>query len=196
MPYIKRDTQHHTYSDYAVWSAEYGNELIDGVAYVREPPSPSWRHQELAGALFGHIWPALQDKPCRVFAAPLDVRLPKSNETDDEVDTVVQPDVFIVCDSQKLDKHGVRGAPDWVAEILSPSTRSHDQKRKIPVYERAGVQEVWLIDPHKRTLATYRLEDGCYGPPTLQTLRGQTQLTAVPGLNVDWDKLLSQLLPD
>jgi Uma2 family endonuclease len=196
MSYIKRDTQRHTYGDYAIWSTEHGNELIDGVAYVREPPSPSWRHQELAGALFSQIWTALQDKPCRVFAAPLDVRLPKYNETDDEVDTVVQPDVFIICDARKLDKRGVRGAPDWVAEILSPSTSSYDQKIKIPVYERAGVQEVWLIHPDNRTLTTYRLENGCYGPPTLRKLRGQTQLTAVPELNIDWDKPLSELLPD
>ena len=87
--------------------------------------------------------------------------------------TVVQPDVFIVCDLEKIDARGVCGAPDWIAEVLSPWTARHDRKVKLPVYERAGVREVWLIDPLDRTLTLYRLEAGRYGRPTVLELEGQ-----------------------
>jgi Uma2 family endonuclease len=190
----QRDTQQHTYGDYLTWSDDQREELIDGIADIREPPAPSRPHQELVGGLHYQIFTALEGKSCRVYIAPFDVRLPKSDETDDQIDTVVQPDVLIVCDRHKLDQRGMRGAPDWLAEVLSPSTASHDQIIKLPVYERAGVPEVWLIHPTDRTLTIYRLEDGRYGRPTILELKGQTPLTAVPGVSIDWDRLLAQLV--
>jgi Uma2 family endonuclease len=194
MALTQRDTQHHTYSDYCTWSNDQREELINGIAYIREPPAPSPLHQELVGGLYYEVRTALEGKPCRVYIAPFDVRLPKSDETDDQVDTVVQPDVLIVCDRHKLDERGLRGAPDWVAEVLSPSTAGHDQIIKLPVYERAGVPEVWLIHPTDRTLTIYRLEGACYGRPTILELKGEISLTAVPGVRIDWDRLLSQLV--
>src|SRR5262249_51930095 len=128
---------------------------------------------------------ALENRTCEVYVAPFDVRLPKSNEDDDQIDTVVQPDVLIVSDLQKLDARGVRGAPDWLAEVVSPSTAKHDQIVKLPVYERAGVREVWLINPVDRTAAIYRLEAGRYGRATVFQLKGKTPLTAVSGVAVD-----------
>ena len=193
MPVLKRDTHYHTYADYLTWSRTYGDELIDGTAYVREPPSPSYSHQTIAFELGRQAANALEDKPFRVLVAPFDVRLPKSTEGDDQVDTVVQPDVLIVSDLEKLDARGMRGAPDWVAEVLSPSTARHDRTVKLSAYERAGVREVWLIDPTGRTLTVYKLETGCYGTPTILELKGQTQITAVPGVIIDWDRLLARV---
>jgi Uma2 family endonuclease len=193
MPVLKRDTDYHTYADYLIWSRSYGDELIDGTAYVREPPSPSYFHQGIVLELGSQISAALENKPGRVCIAPLDVRLPKSTEEDDQVDTVVQPDVFIVSDLKKLDARGVRGAPDWLAEVLSPSTRRYDQTLKLSAYERAGVREVWLIHPVDCTVTIYRLEMGRYGRPTILELKGQTQLTAVPGVIIDWDRLLARM---
>jgi Uma2 family endonuclease len=195
MAYTQRDTQHHTYADYLEWSDKFGQELIDGIAYVREPPAPSRYHQQIVSELHYQVRGALEGKACHVYIAPFDVRLPKSDETNDQVDTVVQPDLLIVCDIQKLDERGMRGGPDWVAEVLSPSTASYDQKMKIPVYERAGVPEVWLINPTDRTLTIYRLKGGHYGSPSLRELGGRVHLTAVPGVSIDWDRLLSRLLP-
>jgi Uma2 family endonuclease len=194
MALTQRDTQHHTYGEYLTWSDDNREELIDGVAYVREPPAPSRPHQDLVGGLYYEVRGALEGKPCHAYIAPFDVRLPKSDEPDEKIDTVVQPDVLIVCDRHKLDQRGMRGAPDWLAEVLSPSTASHDQIIKVPVYERAGVREVWLIHPTDRILTIYRLEGGRYGRPTILELKGQTPLTAVPGVSVDWDRLLSQLV--
>jgi Uma2 family endonuclease len=193
MTVLKRDTDYHTYSDYLTWSRDYGDELIDGTAYVREPPSPSWSHQQIVLELGRQVANALEDKPCRACVAPSDVRLPKSSEEDDLVDTVVQPDVLIVSDLEKVDARGVRGAPDWVAEVLSPSTARHDRTVKLSAYERAGVREVWLIDPIDRKLTLYRLEAGSYGHPTILELKGRTQLTAVPGVTIDWTRVLAKM---
>ena len=193
MAILKRDTYYHTYADYLTWSRTYGDELINGTAYVREPPSPSWSHQGVVGELYRQVANALEDKPCRVCVAPLDVRLPKSTEEDDEVDTVVQPDVLIVSDLKKVDARGVRGAPDWVAEVLSRSTARHDQTVKLSAYERAGVREVWLVDPVDRTLTVYLLEAGYYGRATVLELKGRTQLTAVPGVTLDWARVLAKM---
>jgi Uma2 family endonuclease len=193
MTVFRRDTHHHTYADYLTWSRSHGDELVNGTAYVREPPSPTRSHQEIVGELYYQVATALKDNPCRVYVAPFDVRLPMSTEEDDQVDTVVQPDVLIVCDLYKLDARGMRGAPDWVAEVLSPSTASHDQIVKLPAYERAGVREAWLIDPIDRTLTIYHLEAGYYGRATILELKGGTQLTAVPGVTIDWAHVLAKM---
>jgi Uma2 family endonuclease len=193
MAVLKRDTQHHTYADYLIWSNSYGDELIDGSAYVREPPSPSSSHQEMLVELCRQIATALKGKPCRVYVAPFDVRLPKSTEEDDQIDTVVQPDILIVSDLRKIDARGMRGAPDWIAEILSPSTARHDQFVKLPAYERAGVREVWLVHPVDRTLRTYLLDAGSYGRATVLELKGRTELTAVPGVIIDWEDVFARV---
>lgn len=184
----QRDTLHHTYAEYLTWPDGERHELIKGIAYVREPPAPSRPHQELVGELYLQIRLALEGKRCRAYVAPFDVRLPKAGEADDQIDTVVQPDVLIVCDLNKLDARGMRGAPDWLAEILSPATASHDQIVKLPIYERAGVPEVWLIQPTDRTLTVYRLEDGRYGRPFVSELKGRTAMSAMTGVSIDWDR--------
>jgi Uma2 family endonuclease len=192
MTVSKRDTQYHTYGDYLTWSRSSGDELIDGVAYVREP-SPLPAHQLIAGELYGQIRDAIKGTKWGVFIAPLDIRLPKSTEPDEHVDTVVQPDVFITRDREKIDARGVRGAPDWLAEVLSPSTARYDEKVKIPVYERAGVPEVWLINFEARTVAIYRLSDGRYGPPIRLSLRGKTRLKAIPGVTIHWSSVVASV---
>lgn len=187
----QRDMQHHTYADYLIWSADSGNELIDGIAYVREPPSPSRHHQELVLELGHQLITSLRGRPARVYIAPLDVRLPKGSTADDQIDTVVQPDVFIVSDLQKLDERGMSGAPDWVAEVLSPSTARYDQTTKLRAYERACVPEIWLIHPDDRTVTIHRMEAGRYTPPVILQLTDRTAITAVPDVSIDWDRLFA-----
>jgi len=185
----RRDTLHHTYGEYLTWPDDERNELINGVAYVREPPAPSRSHQELVGELYLQIRLALEGRSCRAYVAPFDVRLPEGGETDDRIVTVVQPDVIIVNDLSKLDERGMRGAPDWIAEVLSPRTSSHDQIVKLPVYERAGVREVWLVHPIDRIVTIYRLEGLRYGRPAVLGLKGRTAISAIPGVSIDWDRL-------
>ncbi|BCX81042.1 hypothetical protein MIT9_P0620 [Methylomarinovum caldicuralii] len=182
----KRDDARHTYGEYRQWTEDARYELIEGVAYAMAP-APSRIHQEVLGELFRQVANALVGHPCRPFIAPFDVRLPKGNEADDEIDTVVQPDLSVVCDPDKLDARGCRGAPDWIAEVLSPATAGHDHIRKRAVYERAGVREYWLVHPVDRIVTIYRLEDGRYGVPEVRELRGRQQVAAVEGVEIDWE---------
>jgi len=187
-----RDNEHHTYGDYCTWPEDLRYELIDGVAYLMSP-GPDLAHQDLVGDIFAQVYGALRGKPCRAFVAPLDVRLPKGNEADELVDTVVQPDVMVVCEERKLGKRGVRGAPDWVVEVISPSTASHDQVRKRRVYERAGVREYWLVHPADRVLFVYRLEGAEFGKPDTQALEGETPIGVLPGVVIRWDDVVARL---
>ena len=108
---------------------------------------------------------------------------------------MVQPDVLLVCDSAKIDRRGVRGAPDWVAEVLSPSTAARDQIAKRRIYERAGVREYWLVHPTDRTLTVHWLVDGRYGIPEISELKGSTALAILPEVAIAWDALVARLPP-
>lgn len=151
------------------------------------------RHQDIAGEIFRQIANALQGTPCRVFIAPVDVRLPKADEADEAIDTVVQPDVLVVCDERKISERGVRGAPDFVVEVLSPATAGHDQVKKRRIYERHGVKEYWLVHPTDRILTVYRLMGAEYGKPDVQELTGETPVGVLPGVTILWDALAARL---
>jgi Uma2 family endonuclease len=187
-----KDREHHSYRDYLGWPEDVRYELIDGEAYLMAP-APDLSHQDAAGEIYYQLRRALDGKRCRPFIAPVDVRLPRADEADDAIDTVVQPDVLVVCDPAKLDRRGVRGAPDWVAEVLSPSTASHDQIAKRRVYERAGVAEYWLVHPVDRVLTIYRLDGAEYGKPDIRELAGESEIGVLPGVVIAWDALVARL---
>lgn len=189
-----RDEKTYTYADYRQWPEDVRYELIDGAAFLMAP-APSLDHQTLAFEVGHQIRNALGDHPCRVLAAPVDVFLCQADCPEDQVDTVVQPDVLVVCDPAKLTPKGVRGAPDWVLEVISPSSASHDQILKLAAYERAGVKEYWLAHPTDRLLTVYRLEGGAYGRPMLQELTGETAVGVLPGVTVHWEPILARFLP-
>jgi Uma2 family endonuclease len=184
-----RDHQHHTYGDYCRWPEDVRYELIDGQAYAMSP-GPNRRHQEVVGALFRQVADALEGSPCRTYVAPFDVRLPRGHEADDDIDTVVQPDIMVVCDRTKLDDRGCRGAPDWVIEVLSPSTASHDQILKRALYERHGVREFWLIHPVDLIVTVYRLVDGAYGRPDIFELKDTLPCGILPEVVIDWARVV------
>lgn len=187
-----KDTAYHTYADYLQW-ADNDYELIDGEAYFMAP-APNLDHQEVAGEVYRQIANALTGKKCRAFIAPIDVRLAQQQgEADKQIDTVVQPDVLVVCDLGKLDRRGVRGAPDWVLEVLSPATASHDQIKKRDLYERHGVREYWLVHPVDRVLTIYLLDGKEFAKPIIVELAGETAITVLEGVLIQWDDLLTRL---
>jgi Uma2 family endonuclease len=185
MGHAQQRSERYTYADYLAWPDDTRYELVDGVAHGMAP-APTRVHQTVVGELFRQVANALQSKPCQAFVAPFDVRLPRAEEADEQVDTVVQPDVLVVCDAGKLDERGVRGAPDWVAEVLSPSSAGHDQITKLAAYERAGVREYWLHHPTDRLLTVYRLEGGAYGRPTIREMKGPVTLGVLPEVTIDF----------
>ena len=144
------DDKRYTYTDYASWDDDKRWELIDGVPYAMS--APTLDHQRVSGELFFQIKSFLRGRPCEVFASPLDVRL----NADSADDTVVQPDIVLICDSTKIgDGKSCQGAPDLVIEILSPSTARFDRLLKLNRYRDAGVREYWIVDPDTKLVETY-----------------------------------------
>jgi Uma2 family endonuclease len=187
-----KDPGYHTYGDYLTWPEDTRYELIDGRAYAMAP-APSLGHQDVVGEIYRQVADALEGSPCRTFIAPVDVILPRADEADDGVDTVVQPDVLVVCDGKKIDRRRVRGAPDWVVEVLSKATAAHDHILKRGIYERAGVLEYWLVHPVDRIVTIYRLEQGAYGKPEVSELTGETRVTCLPQITIDWARVTRRL---
>jgi Uma2 family endonuclease len=152
---MPQKNERYTYADYCTWDDGERWELIEGVPYAMSP-APSRRHQSISVEILNQLHTFLKGKPCRVFHAPFDVRLC----ADEEDDTVVQPDLVVVCDKSKLDDTGCKGAPDLVIEILSPSTARKDKLLKFNEYQRAGVREYWMVDPETKTVQVFVFETG------------------------------------
>jgi Uma2 family endonuclease len=147
-----------TYADYKKWELAEGErfEIIYGEAYAMS--APNTYHQLILSELHRQIANYLVGKPCKVIPAPFDVRLfYKEDESDD---TVVQPDISIICDEKKRGKEGGRGAPDFIAEILSPSNTAIEMERKFQLYRKAGVKEYWVLDPAQKTVNVYGFTKG------------------------------------
>ena len=175
----------YTYGDYLKWPDEERWELIKGVPYDMSP-APSRTHQKISGELFKQLAIYLTGKTCEVYAAPFDVRLPEQAEQDEEIITVVQPDLVVICDQKKLDERGCKGAPDLIVEILSPYTAGKDLKNKFDLYEEKGVQEYWLVDPTNQIVQVFTIEEGgTYGRPAIYDPTDQVKVGIFPDLVID-----------
>lgn len=181
-----------TYADALTWPEDERWELIDGEAYAMTAPSRA--HQTVVGELFIQIGSFLRGKPCLPFVAPFDIRLPRGQEADKDIRTVLQPDIAVICDRDKLDDRGCRGAPDWVIEVLSPSTAAKDQIQKLAIYEWAGVREVWLVHPADRVVSVYTLDaEQRYGKPAIHETAGSLAPALFPDLLIDWGLVFANL---
>jgi Uma2 family endonuclease len=158
LDYYFEDEQYYTYADWLEFDEGVRAEIIDGVFYAMAPPSTV--HQDIHRELFLQLGGFLKGKPCKVYSAPFGVRLfPKDDLSDD---TVVEPDIVVVCDKSKIDKQGCNGAPDLIIEILSPSNIRHDRIIKFQKYLAAGVREYWVVDPDNKGVEVHILQDGGY----------------------------------
>lgn len=181
----------YSYADYLTWQFQDRVELFRG-KIMQMSPAPSIRHQEIAFRLSRQMDNCLGGNPCRIFFAPFDVRLynrKKSVEADEDIFTVVQPDLCIICDSVKLqDGRSCNGAPDLVVEILSPGNTKKEKKNKFELYEEAGVREYWLVEPSDDSVIIYVLnQDEHY--IGLQPATEVAQSVIFPELKVDLEKL-------
>jgi Uma2 family endonuclease len=154
----------YTYADYVKWTFDEVVELIKG--RIIPMPTPLSNHQQTSSNLHAIFKNFLKKKTCRVYHAPFDVRLPKpisKRKTDKDIETVVQPDISVICDISKIDRRGCIGAPDLIVEILSKSTAEKDVKDKFEVYEEAGVLEYWIASVEDCTVSVFRLDsNGIY----------------------------------
>jgi Uma2 family endonuclease len=181
LPARKLDRRYN-YGDYRTWPDDERWELLDGVAWNMSP-APNRRHQYVTGRLFAKISMFLEGKPCRVYIAPFDVLLPDTqDQDDDEVSTVVQPDVSVFCGSDRLTERGARGAPDLVVEVITPWTHQKDMNEKLSLYERHGVREFWLVDPGNRSVLIFRSgPDKRYGEAEVRTIPGRLDSRVLDG---------------
>lgn len=143
-----------TLADHFTWDEDERIEIIDGEAFMMATPSRI--HQKISGELFRQLANYLEGKKCEAYAAPFGVRLfEQDGDRPEDVDTVVKPDISVVCDRSKLDEHGCKGAPDMIVEILSPSSLRHDRLVKLNLYQRAGIREYWIVDPENRSVMVF-----------------------------------------
>ena len=182
----------YTYADYYKWKFEERVELIKGVIF-KMSPAPSRAHQEISGNLHISIGVFLKNKPCKVYAAPFDVRLPRKSKDDKDIITVVQPDICVVCDTNKLDEKGCLGAPDLIVEVLSPGNNKKEIRNKFDVYEEAGVKEYWIVDPVYQTVQINKLENGKYVPMRALSVGDIATSEIMPGFSLDIEELFKGL---
>jgi len=179
----------YTYKDYCAMDDDVRREIIDGVIYNMAAPTTT--HQRVMAIISTRLENFLAGKKCRMFFSPIDVRL----DYDKGDYTVVQPDIIVVCDRSKIDKHGIKGAPDLVVEVLSPSSHQMDRIRKQKKYHKSGVREYWIVDPEHKIVQTFIYE----GDKTYTNSYSESdtiQVQVLPGCEVDLSNVFEDDLLD
>lgn len=180
--------ERYTYADYLEWDEKERVELIDGAPLMMAPPSR--KHQEISGEIYRQLANFLRGKGYRVYAAPFGVRLfERAEDGPEDVDTVVEPDITVVCDRDKLDDQGCKGAPDLIVEILSPSAQRRDRLTKLNLYQRAGVREYWIVNPEDRTVQVMLLENGLYRVVDVGTAQDVVKVNSLEGCCLELEKV-------
>ena len=169
----------YSYADYLVWKIKERVELLKGKILEMSAPSPI--HQEISGNLQGALFVFLKNSKCKLYTAPFDVRFPQKGES--QVYTVVQPDLCVGCDLEKIDSKGCVGAPDLVVEILSPGNSKKEMKSKFALYQEEGVREYWIVDPDRELVFVYVAENKKFRP-TLPITDDYVRSTIFPNFSI------------
>ncbi len=180
----------YSYADYLLWEFQERVELIKGRIFEMSP-APSRKHQIVSRILNRYLDRYFENHSCGLYYAPFDVRLVnfKKSTEDNKVFTVVQPDLCIVCDEEKLDDRGCIGAPDLVIEILSPGNSKKEMGIKFDLYEENGVKEYWIVEPAENSIFIYTLKDGKYSG-LKPCIEGQTITSPLfPELDFEIEKI-------
>ncbi len=182
----------YTFADSLAWSENEHVEIINGEAFLMA--SPSSRHQEISMEICRQLANYLEGKQCRVYPAPFDVRLfEKDGDTPENVDTVVEPDISVVCDKSKIDTRGCKGAPDLIVEILSPSSLRNDRLIKLRLYQKAGVREYWIADPENKTIQVFLMDyNGMFQPYEDYSRTDVAKVNVLEGCFIELQKVFSE----
>lgn len=180
---------YYTVEDYFAVPDGIRTELIDGEFFDMAPPTTN--HQKLLGEIYTSIHHYIKEKggKCAVMPAPFGVQL---NENDD---TVVEPDISVICDPNKLTTRGCVGAPDWIIEIVSPGNPGHDYIRKLNLYAKAGVREYWIVDPITYMVTVYYPEEGNL-TPVEYTFEDKVKPKIYDDLIIDFMEMKKGLIED
>ncbi|HEY5327841.1 MAG TPA: Uma2 family endonuclease [Mucilaginibacter sp.] len=183
-------SKNYTYADYLKWTFDERLELIKGKIF-KMSPAPGSLHQRLSHRMSLRLGNYLVGKPCEIFVAPFDVRLPRRSKNDKNILTVVQPDICVICAIEKVDEKGCLGAPDLVVEILSPGNNKKELKNKYEVYEEAGVLEYWIIHPTEKTFFKYILINGHFQSSRMLTIGDEVTTNILPGFVLNLEELFA-----
>lgn len=180
---LSQQSTPHTENDYYNLPEDVRAELING-ELIYNQAAPSRLHQTILMELSGTIREYIRSKngTCRVYPAPFAVKLNKNNQT------IVEPDISVICDQNKLTDRGCTGAPDWIIEIVSPSNASHDYIRKLNLYADAGVREYWIVDPARESIFVYYLEQEQFELKTY-TFHDEIKVNIYDDLYIDMENL-------
>jgi Uma2 family endonuclease len=194
-----KEQERFTYADYLTWPDEERWELIDGIAYPWNgihamSPGPGKRHQSVSFEIARQLGNYFKGRKCRAFTAPFDVRFSEQQDASDNfIDTVVQPDILVVCDKDKLDERGCNGVPDFIIEISSPSTGKNDLTLKFDLYQRYGVKEYWIIHAEEQTVMVFKIGgDGIYGKPDRYAGDGKVFVPLFGDLVIDLNEVFAE----
>lgn len=182
----------YTYADYLTWKFEERVELIKGKLF-KMSPAPNTTHQIISGFIFNKLYEHIDGNSCMVFSAPFDVRLPMKSKMDKDITTVVQPDICVICDINKIDEKGCIGAPDIVVEILSPANNKKELKNKYEIYEQSQVKEYWVVSPQDFTFLMYSFKDGVFVPSRLMVEGDLITSAILPGFTLNLTDLFGKI---
>jgi Uma2 family endonuclease len=182
-------TKTYSYADYLTWVFTERVELIKGMI-LKMSPAPNRFHQKVGGRIYNRISNFLWKKRCEIYISPFDVRFPKQTQkNDDDIYSVVQPDLCVICDESKLDERGCIGAPDLIIEILSLSNSKHDLVTKKKLYEENGVLEYWIVYPNDQILHKYVLINDKYELEGVFTREDFVTTKLLPGFELKMDDI-------
>ena len=186
-------SKRYTYADYLTWQFQERVELIKGWLY-KMSPAPARKHQDVSIRMSSKIFNFLEGKKCRVYSAPFDVRLLNKEQStvDNEIYSVVQPDICVVCDMSKLDKKGCLGAPDWIIEIASKGNSRKELETKFRLYEENGVLEYWIVFMGDETIAVYDLKDEKYQYRKIYSEDEKIPVKTLEGLEIDLTEIFAE----
>ena len=181
----------YTLADAMTWDESERIELIDGYPVMMAPPTRA--HQKAAMELSRQLANYLAGKKCEVYPAPFAIRLfERDGDHPENVDTMVEPDISVVCDTSKLDDIGCKGAPDLVMEILSPTTQRHDRVTKFNLYQQAGVREYWIVDPAGKSVQVFVLDGGHYVAKDFGTASDTIKVNVLEDCAIDLSQVFTE----
>lgn len=175
----------YTYADYLTWQFDEYVELFKG--WIFPMSGPSRAHQKISRQLILAMGNFFNKNHCELYHAPFDVRLVKNKNgvTEKDIYTVVQPDLCVICDLEKLDDKGCFGSPEFIIEIISESNSTRDVKYKFDLYEENGVEEYWLVRPNEKTVQRFFLENEKYVFKGNFTVEDQVNSVLFPNLDIN-----------
>lgn len=180
----------YSYADYLTWKFEERVEIIKGKIF--QLAAPKRRHQKILFNISLQLGNFLSNSVCEIYIAPFDVRLPVSTD-DKKTFTVVQPDICIICNPEILDDRGCNGAPNFIAEVLSPSTSAKDVSVKFDLYEEVGVKEYWMVYPELNLVDVFLLDNkGKYQLIKKYSAKQKVAVNILEDCEIDLDKVFTE----